>query len=105
MITFASLVVMSALGIAICAALLKAASPAEAAPVQLQPELAVEAAAPRFFAVRSKDAERDHEMVPIELLISRIERHVQLEQAAAETFLDVPTTEALQSRTTSALLN
>ena len=28
---------------------------------------------------------------PVETLLSQIERHVRLEQAAAETFLDVPT--------------
>ncbi len=42
---------------------------------------------------------------PVEVLLSQIERHVRVETAAAETFLDVPTPESLHSRTVSPLLN
>jgi hypothetical protein len=43
--------------------------------------------------------------VPIEVLLLQIERHVRLEQAAAESFLDAPTVEALHTRTASPLVH
>jgi hypothetical protein len=43
--------------------------------------------------------------VPIEVLLLRLERHVRLEQAAAEAFLDSPTVESLHSRTASPLIH
>lgn len=39
--------------------------------------------------------------VPIELLLLQLERHVRLEQAAAGSFVEFPTTASLHSRTTS----
>ncbi|MGE5357842.1 MAG: hypothetical protein ACM3NQ_02410 [Bacteroidales bacterium] len=58
---------------------------------------------PMFFVKRAGD--RSSERVPIEVLLLQIERHVRLEQAAAESFLDAPTVHALHTRTTSPLLN
>lgn len=43
--------------------------------------------------------------VPIEVLLLQLDRHVRLEQAAAESFLDVPTLESLHSRTISPLVH
>jgi len=43
--------------------------------------------------------------VPIEVLLLQIERHVRLEQAAAESFLQLPTAESLHSRTASPLVH
>lgn len=43
--------------------------------------------------------------VPIEALLLQLERHIRLEQAAAESFLSMPTIESLHSRTTSTLLH
>lgn len=43
--------------------------------------------------------------VPVEVLLLQLERHVRLEQAAAETFLSAPTFESLHSRTTSPLVH
>jgi hypothetical protein len=39
------------------------------------------------------------------VLLLQIDRHVRLEQAAAESFLDAPTTASLHSRTTSPLVH
>jgi hypothetical protein len=39
------------------------------------------------------------------MLLSQIERHVRLEQAAAEAYLDLPTRDSLHSRTESPLLH
>ena len=43
--------------------------------------------------------------VPIEVLLLQIERHVRLEQAAAESFLEMPTAESLHRRTVSPLVH
>jgi len=43
--------------------------------------------------------------VPIETLLVQIERHIRLEQAAAESFHDRPTGESLHTRTASPLVN
>jgi hypothetical protein len=41
--------------------------------------------------------------VPVELLLLQLERHVRLEQAAAESFLMAPTLQSLHSRSSSPL--
>ena len=41
--------------------------------------------------------------VPLEVLLFQIERHVRLEQAAAESFIHLPSPEALNLRTQSPL--
>jgi hypothetical protein len=43
--------------------------------------------------------------VPIELLLLQIERHVRLEEAAAESFVHRPSREVLHSRTASPLVH
>jgi hypothetical protein len=43
--------------------------------------------------------------VPIEALLLQIERHVRLEQAAAEAFQQAPTSELLHIRTASPLVH
>jgi hypothetical protein len=43
--------------------------------------------------------------VPIEALLLQIERHIRLEQAAAESFLESPTAQSLHSRTSSPLVH
>jgi len=43
--------------------------------------------------------------VPIEALLLQIEKHVRLEQAAAENFLAIPTSAHLHSRTVSPFVN
>jgi hypothetical protein len=71
---------------------------------EVQPARKAALPTPRFFAgepvVRLSEAQ-----FPLETLLSQIERHVRLEQVAAESFLDVPTREALHSRTNSPFMN
>jgi|SRR5690348_9332679 hypothetical protein len=43
--------------------------------------------------------------IPIEALLAQIENHVRLEQAAAESFVEYPTTALLRSKTSSAFVN
>jgi hypothetical protein len=89
---------LSLLGVVVSAACFAAATrderrqaPARDAPV---------VAPPRFFA-----GEALPPRVPIEALLLQIERHVRLEQAAAESFLHAPTAETLHSRTMSPLVH
>jgi hypothetical protein len=97
MILFTSLPVMifSAL------ALKGAASPRSEKPV---PERKIEASKPQFFA-DPLGSPAGPSRFPREFVLSQIERHVRLEQAAAEDFLSVPTAEGLHSPTSSPLLN
>lgn len=104
--------VMSLLGVAVCAVLFAAATREERGEA---PRPVVQAAREpqRFFASApavpprpeaAKDA-AEPELVPVEALLLRIEQHIRLEQAAAESFLHRPTGESLHSRTTSRLVN
>ncbi|MDM7913826.1 MAG: hypothetical protein ACE15D_06405 [Candidatus Eisenbacteria bacterium] len=58
----------------------------------------------RFFASQLVAARPRPSRFPIEVLLSQIESHVRCEQAAAEAFLAVPTSERLHSPTASPLL-
>jgi hypothetical protein len=70
------------------------------APVRPQLELAPE----RFFAEPGNlKAFHRQPHVPLEVLLLQIEQHVRLEQAAAESFISLPTAAALNLRTQSPL--
>jgi len=63
---------------------------------------------PRFFADAAEAplaASAGHQQVPLDVLLLQIDRHVRLETAAAESFLEAPTTASLHSRTTSPLVH
>lgn len=92
---------LSLLGVAVSAVLFAAAtrqSPQEE--MRVAPELPVIVPA-RFFTDEAAAPAR----IPIEALLLEIERHVRLEQAAAESFLHAPTVESLNSRTMSRLVH
>jgi hypothetical protein len=102
MVMFLSLMIMSLLAVALCAVAFAAATRGEAR-AEAQPERKLVLERPRFFAPEAKPAGAPP--VPVEVLVSQIERHVRLEQAAAEAYLDLPTRDALHSRTASPFLN
>jgi hypothetical protein len=60
--------------------------------------------APQFF-VADDTMPAAAARVPVEILLAQLEQHVRLEQAAAESFLHVPTNESLHTRTRSPLMN
>jgi hypothetical protein len=114
MVMFLMALCLSMFGLAVTALAFGAATrderPREAAQPELQPVLALPMDAPRFFVDTGKPipSQRPSPViprVPIEVLLMQIERHVRLEQAAAESFLDSPTSESLHSRTTSPLVH
>lgn len=73
----------------------------------LDARLQTHAEAPRFFMTTeaAPRATRPRIGVPTEVLLLRIERHVRLEQAAAEAFHQYPTVESLHMRTMSPLVH
>jgi hypothetical protein len=112
---FLMLVAMSLLGTAVSAALFGAAThgqkrelwSAAARPSQPQRFFAPEQAATAAPEAPEPTPGRPlpPQPVPLDLLLLQIERHVRLEQAAAESFHETPTGQSLHSRTTSPLVN
>ena len=110
---FLMLFAMSLLGTAVAAALFAAAT----REVRRQPALRAEKrpADPQRFFVQDETATAVADIsggglpssgpVPVETLLLQIERHIRLEQAAAESFHHRPTGESLHTRTASPLVN
>lgn len=101
---FLTIVFTSVIATAVCVLMFdRTGHAAEIRPeVRPDPRLALDT--PRFFAGGSAKPAVPPP-IPLEVLLSHIERHVRLEQAAAESFLDVPTPESLHSRTASPFVN
>ncbi len=97
---FVTLIALSVVGTLVGAMLLVAAAQPSAPPA-VEKTTPVTLPAARFFVEDMPDVSAQ---VPIEVLLLQIERHVRLEQAAAESFVDLPTRELLHSRTSSPLL-
>ena len=99
-------VAMSLLGVAVCAGLFAAATSdvrAMEAAAALEP--VVEAAPSEFFAPAPAVAPMARPIVSVDVLLLQIERHVRMEQAAAESFMAMPTAEMLHMRTASPLVH
>src|SRR5450631_3546777 len=89
---------VSVFGMAIaCAAFGAAVRPLSTLPEAL-PETVKAPAPARFFVNEIKIPVMPPSRVPIEALLLQIESHVRLEQAAAESFLQDPTSACLHSR-------
>lgn len=97
---FVTLVALSVVGTLVGATLLVAAArPSTPPTVEKTSKLTLPGT--RFFV---EDVPEVSSQVPVEVLLLQIERHVRLEQAAAESFVDLPTRELLHSRTASPLV-
>jgi hypothetical protein len=103
MVMFATILIMSLLAVALCAAAFAAATKGEAQP-EAQPQRRLVLEPPRFFASPAAKA-AEAPAFPVEVLISQIERHVRVEQAAAEAYLHQPTRDSLHIRTPSPFPN
>jgi hypothetical protein len=104
MMMFLTILFTSVIALAVCSLMFARTAPRETPHPELRPDPRLALDPPKFFA---GDLARPAEPkpVPLEVLLSHIDRHVRLEQAAAETFLDVPTPESLHSRTASPFVN
>ncbi len=100
---FLMVATISLVGIVISVGLFAAAMRGDERVADARVEQALPLGPPRFFL--QERAVSPASRVPIEVLLLQIERHVRLEQAAAESFLDAPTTKSLHSRTTSPLVH
>jgi hypothetical protein len=106
---FLTLLFMSLLGVALAAMSFGAATRDETREVAAAPEartadaMTVALGAPQFFATGT--AVPPQRPVSLDVLLLQIERHVRLEQAAAESFINQPSSRSLHSRTTSPLAN
>jgi len=103
-------VCVAVFGMAIaCAAFGAAVRPARgaaAAAAEMKAEPIKTVAPAKFFINQvSVPTSNGHVSVPIEALLLQLERHVRLEQAAAESFLAQPTSTLLHSKTVSPFLN
>jgi hypothetical protein len=113
MVMFLMGLCLSMFGLAVTAIAFGAATaserPLEAAQPEVKPALAVSLGASRFFSdlplVPTLPVTASRPQVPIEVLLLQIDKHVRLEQAAAESFIDYPTVASLHSRTTSPLVH
>lgn len=102
---FLSVLALSLVGVLVSAVLFAAAMPRahEAEPAR---DTARVIEAGRFFVDdRRRDIPPAISPVPIEVLLLQLERHVRLEQAAAESFHWSPTPEALHMHTVSPLVH
>ncbi len=78
-------------------------TPGTAPQVKAEPAAAVEQG---FFVSQvSVPTPAGRVAVPVEALMAQLERHVRLEQAAAASFLEEPTSALLHSKTASPFLN
>ena len=104
---FLMILCISVFGLAVTALAFGAATrpEREAQQEQPQPQPVVHAAPARFFARDLATPIETRPRVPIEALLLQIESHVRLEQAAAESFLESPTSLLLHSKTASPFLN
>ena len=87
----------------LCAVALLRQESREQSPTTTRPEQRMAIPEPRFFAAVSETPIPSR--LPRDLLLKQIERHVRLEVAAAESFLDTPTTDSLHAESGSPLLN
>jgi hypothetical protein len=113
MVMFLMVLCMSVFGLAISALAFGAAT--RGLPVEQEAPLSAAvderlAAVPERFFVRDAapqpvPAQLPVPRVPIEVFLAQIERHIRLEQAAAESFLIAPSPESLHGRTVSPLVH
>ena len=97
---FLTVLVLSVVAVLVSAVLFVSATQQPPAG-ELQPDERLLRVPARFFA--DDRAATAGDVVPVEALLLQIERHVRLEQAAAEAFCDAPTAEALRMPTVSSL--
>ncbi len=104
---FLMILCISVFGLAVTALAFGAATrpEREAEQEQPQPQPVAQAAPARFFARDLATPIETRPRIPIEALLLQIESHVRLEQAAAESFLESPTSMLLHSKTASPFLN
>ena len=103
MFMFLTILLVSFMVLTVTAVIAVGLAPRDEKAPTLQPERVVSVEPPKFFVVEAP-APATRQPIPLAILLAQIDRHVRLEQAAARTFLDIPTAGSLHSRTESPLV-
>lgn len=103
MVMFLTILLVSFAVLTVTAVLAVGLAPRERTAPALRPERPASVEPPQFF-VADAPLPATRQPIPLELLLAQIDRHVRLEQAAAKTFLAVPTASSLHTRTESPLV-
>lgn len=99
---------LAVFGVAVAAAAFGAATRSKLPEPSVQPKLPLVKAIPptRFFSdTIVRPPSLPSRPVPIEVLLLQIENHVRMEQAAAESFIALPTQAQLHTKTNSPFVN
>ena len=105
MVMFLMALCMTVFGLAVSALAFGAATREPRGEVEHVAAHALPVMPSRFFVAEAAPQDPQIPRVSLEVLLAQIERHVRLEHAAAESFLDFPTSETLHSRTASPLVH
>jgi len=103
MMMFLTLLLVSMLAVAVLSIVVLAGTPRAEEHTQRSPEARPIIAPSQFFV--GDDRSVDSRQMPAELVLRQIERHVRCEQAAAKTFVGLPTRETLHLPTASPFVN
>lgn len=104
MMMFLTLLCVSLLAVAVLSAIVYGTSPRDEARPESRPEASQVLGAPRFFG-GDLAGPAARPQLPVDAVIAQLERHVRLEQAAAESFLEIPAPDTLHSPTASRFVN
>jgi hypothetical protein len=104
MMMFLSLLCISLLAVAVLSVIVYGTSPRDAARPDLRPETTLSLGQSQFFA-GDLTAPPVRPPLPIDAVIAQLERHVRLEQASAESFVEIPAPETLHAPAASRFLN
>jgi hypothetical protein len=104
MMMFLSLLCISLLAVAVLSVIVYGTSPRDAARPDLRPETSLSLGQSQFFA-GDLTAPPVRPPLPIAAVLAQLERHVRLEQASAESFVELPVPETLHAPASSRFLN
>lgn len=104
MMMFLTLLCVSLFAVAVLSAIVYGSSPSPESHLENRPEATDAPTATRFFA-GDLTGPPARTQLPVDAVIAQIERHVRLEQAAAESFLEIPAPDTLHAPTSARFLN
>ena len=104
MLMFVTLLCISLLAVVVMSAIVRGTSARDEARSETRPELTQVLGTPRFFG-GDLAGPPARPQLPVDAVVAQLERHFRLEQAAAESFLEVPAPETLHAPTASRFVN
>jgi len=104
MMMFLSLLCLSLLAVAVLSMIVYGATPRDAARADIRPAATVSLGPSRFFA-GDLVSPPDRPQLSVDAVVAQLERHVRLEQAAAESFLEIPAPDTLHAPSASRFVN